>query len=97
VGTCPRVETQSCPPCADRGDVAGCFKVDCDLVISGGDASPVLEAAEGSFDDVSAFIGLGIEGLDMLSGWIVGDHRLGAARDEEVAQGIAVIGSVGGA
>lgn len=41
--------------------------------------------------------GLSIEWLDMFSGWIVGDHRLGASLNKEGAQGIAVIGGAGGA
>lgn len=90
-----RVETQSYPPCDDSGYVAGCCEVGGELVVSSGDAPPVLQAAEGAFDDVSALVGFSIERLDMLSRWIVGDHRLGAARDEEGAQGIAVIGGVG--
>tara|TARA_B100000378_G_scaffold247279_1_gene219255 strand:- start:583 stop:1083 length:501 start_codon:yes stop_codon:yes gene_type:complete len=81
---------------SDGGDVACCCEVGCELVISSCDASPILEAAEGAFDDIPALIGLRVEGLDLFSGWIVGDHRLGTARDEESAKRIAVICSVGG-
>ncbi len=43
------------------------------------------------------FVGLGIEGVEALAGWVVGDHRLGSAFDQELAQAVAVIGCVGGA
>ena len=95
--TCSRVETQSCPPYAYGSQVACCREVYCELVVSGGDAPPILQAAEGSFDDVSALVSLSVEWLDMFSRWIVGDHRLGTALNKEGAQSIAVIGGVGGA
>lgn len=41
-------------------------------------------------------VGLSIEWLDVFSRWIVGDHRQSTALDKEGAQGIAVIGGVGG-
>lgn len=91
------VETRSSPPAEDGCDVACCGEVDRKLVISGCDPSPIFEAAEAAFNDVSPLVCIGVEGLDVLSGWIVWYHRLCVARDEESAQGVAVIGRVGGA
>lgn len=42
-------------------------------------------------------VGDRVEWSDPLSGRIVGDDRLGAARSEKVAQSVAVVGRVGGA
>jgi hypothetical protein len=65
-----------------------------ELVISCRDTPPILEAAEGAFDDISPSVGDRVERPDLLSGWIVGNDWLGATRCKEVSQSIAVVGSV---
>lgn len=58
----PRVQTQLGSPYDDCGDCDG------ELVVASGDASPVLEAAEGPFDQISVAIGRGIVGDGRLAG-----------------------------
>ena len=79
------------------GDVdCGCEGVG-EFVISCMDASPVLEAAEHSFDQVALAIALSVERVRILAGWIVGYDRQGSSFGEELSQSLAVIGGVGGA
>ena len=58
------------------------------------DAPPVLEPTEHTLDEIALSVGVGIEGMEALAGRIVGDHRLGAALAQELAQPIAVVGRV---
>ena len=92
-----RLQTQSGPPNDDGGDVASCREVEHELVISSCDTPPVLEATESTFDDISPAVGDGVERFDLLSGWIVGNDRLGAACSEKVAQRVAVVSGIGSA
>ena len=80
-----RLQTQSGPPDDESSDVACGCEVEHELVISCCHTPPVLEAAEGAFNDISAAVGDWVERLDPLSGWVVGNDRLRAARGEEVA------------
>ena len=62
---------------------------------AGGDASPVLEAAEHAFDDVSLAVRGSVVGprfAAIFAGW---DDGCGAARHKPLAQGQAVISFVG--
>jgi hypothetical protein len=79
-----RLQTQSSPPNDDSCDIACGREVEHELVVACCDTPPVLEAAEGAFDYISSAVGDWVEGLDPLSGWIVGNDRLGSARGEEV-------------
>ena len=58
----PRVETYSGPPKDDGCDFDGGEEVSGELVVAGGDASEVLEGAEGAFDPVALAIGLAVVG-----------------------------------
>jgi hypothetical protein len=80
-----RLQTQSCPPNDESSDVASCLEVDHKLVVSCCDAPPILQAAEGAFNNIPALVGNGVEGLHALSSRIVGNDRLRAAGGEEVA------------
>ena len=76
--------------------MASGFEVPLEFVVSCGNAPPVLETAEHALDEVASFVGLRVERMAVLAGGIVGDDGRGAAGDQETAQGIAVIGGVGG-
>ena len=65
-----------------------------ELVVAGRDAAEVLHAAEGALDDVAGLVGAWIEGMPVHPGDLVGDDGRGAARSEEAAQMIDVIGLV---
>jgi hypothetical protein len=75
----------------DGGGVVGC-----ELVVSRGDATEVLEPAEHAFDQVAPLVGLGVEGVVALAGGIIGDNRERSALDQEAADGVAVVGGIGG-
>lgn len=92
-----RFQTQSKPPDDDSGEGYRGGEVGGELVVAGGDATPILEAAEHSLDQVAQFVGLGIEGIVVLAGRVVWDDRLGAAPDQEQPEPIAVIGGIRGA
>jgi hypothetical protein len=62
-----------------------------ELVVSGGDAAEVLEPAKAALDDVSAFIGTLVEGMDDDAVGFVGDNGLGAAAYDFAAKVVAVI------
>jgi hypothetical protein len=94
---CTRLQTHSDPPGDEDGDGEAGGIVAGELVVSGGDAAPVLEAAEGPLDQVAAPVGDGVEGVAALAGRVVGDDRQGTTVDQPAAQRIAVIGGVGDA
>jgi hypothetical protein len=71
--------------------------VDGEPVVAGGDAAPVLEAAEGALDQVAQPAGERIERVAALAGRVVGDDRQRATGDRELPQGVAVVGGVGDA
>ena len=72
------------------------MEVSCELVVTGRDAAPVLEAAEGAFDEVSSFVGGAIEGVETLTGRVVGNDGQRPALAQELAERVAVVGGVGG-
>lgn len=57
-----RLQTQSCPPNDESSDVDSCLEVDHELVVSCCDAPPILQAAEGAFNNIPALVGNGVEG-----------------------------------
>jgi len=65
-----------------------------ELVISGSDATKVLEAAEASLDDVSSLVGPLVEAMNDDTVGFVGNNRPCAALDEFGAQPVAVIAFV---
>jgi hypothetical protein len=69
----------------------------CTSVVSFGDAWEVLEAAEEALDQVSLAPGAVVEGMVLSAGGVVRDHRHGAAGEEDAADAVAVIGSIGAA
>jgi len=62
-----------------------------ELVISCGDAAEVLEPTKAALDDVSAFIGTLVEGMDDDPVGFVGNDGLGAATYDVAAKVVAVI------
>ena len=62
-----------------------------ELVVSGRDAAEVLEPTKAALDDVSAFIGTLVEGMDDDAVGFVGDDGLGAATYDFAAKVVAVI------
>lgn len=66
-----------------------------ELVVSGGDAPEVLEPAKATLDDISAFVGAFVEGMDDDTVGLVGDNGLGAAPNDFATKVIAVIPFVG--
>src|SRR6266852_7723866 len=92
-----RLQTQSDPPSDDCSESHGCGEVGCELIVAGGDATPILQPAEHALDEIALFVGVGVEGMEALAGWVVGDHGLGATLDQELAQPIAVIGGIANA
>lgn len=62
-----------------------------ELVVSGRDAAEVLEPAKASLDDVSAFIGTLVEGMDDDAVRFVRNDGLGAATYDFAAKVVAVI------
>ena len=66
-----------------------------ELVVSGGDATEVLEPAEAAFDVISAFVGAFVEAMDDDTVRFIGDDGLGAATNDFAAKVVAVIPFVG--
>src|SRR6266581_902090 len=69
------------------GEVGG------ELVVTGGDAAPVLEPAEHALDQVAQLVGVRIERMVVLAGRIVGNDGSGAALDREQPAPVAAIGA----
>jgi hypothetical protein len=57
-----RLRTQSGPPDDDGREPDGGGEVGCELAVAGGDASPILEAAEHALDEIALAIGGLVEG-----------------------------------
>ena len=91
-----RLWTQSGPRGDDGRDDDGGGEVGCELVIAGGDASPILEAAEHALDEVALAIGGLVERMMSLAGRVVRDDRNRATFEKKPTQTIAVVGGVGG-
>lgn len=83
------------PPDDDGGDEDGAGEDGGELIVSSGDAPPVLEPAEHALDEIALLVGLRVEGVDVLAGGVVGDDGRRAALDQELAQLVGVIGGVG--
>ena len=66
-----------------------------EFIVAGGDAAPVLKAAEGAFDDIPGPIGDFVKGMFALAGRVVGDDRLAAAAPQPGAERISVVGGIG--
>jgi len=66
-----------------------------ELVVSGGDATEVLEPAEAAFDDISAFVGALVEVMDDNAVGFVRDDGLCAATNDFTAKVVAFIPFVG--
>ena len=62
-----------------------------ELVVSGRDAAEVLKPTKAALDDVSAFIGTLVEGMDDDAVGFVGNDGLGAATYDFAAKVVAVI------
>jgi hypothetical protein len=62
-----------------------------ELIVSGGNAAEVLEPTKAALDDVSAFIGTLVEGMDDDAVGFVGDDGLGAATYDLAAKVVAII------
>jgi hypothetical protein len=92
----PRLRTQSGPPDDDDCEHDGGGEVGCEFVVAGGDASPILEAAEHALDKIALAIGVLIERMKSLAGRVVRDDRNRAAFEKKATQTIAVVGGVGG-
>ena len=82
-------------PPYDSGDEAdGSEEVSGEPVVSGCDASEVLEAAEGVLDAVALFVGRPVEAEGLLAVRLVGNDGFGATRAEPLSQFGAVISFV---
>jgi hypothetical protein len=73
------------PPDDDGGDEDCAGEDGGEFVVSCRHASPVLEPAEHALDEIALLVGLRVEGLDALSGRVVGDDRRRATFDQELA------------
>ena len=73
------------------------MEVACELVVACRDATPVFETAKGPLDHVAPLVGAAVEGVVLFARRIVRDDRSRSALAQELAQGVAVIGSIGGA
>src|ERR1700735_2868673 len=89
-----RLQTQSGPPDGQKGEDHGGSEVPGELVVSGRNPSPVLEAGEGPFDDVSAFVGLLVERVETFPGWVLLDDRRCFPAFQERSERIAVEGGI---
>src|SRR5579872_717784 len=69
--------------------------VSCELVVSGGDTSPVLEAAPEALDAITFLVGGRIVGDGPIAGCRRGDDGLDPAIGQEAAQVVCVVGLVG--
>jgi hypothetical protein len=80
--------------CAVKVLASASKEISGELVVSGRDASEVLEATEGVLDAVTLPVGLPVEGEGLLTVRLVGNDGFGAARAEPLPQFCAVVGSV---
>ena len=84
-GDCLGVQTQSAPPNYDGSNSDGGCEVCGKLVVAYGEASPVLESTEHSFDEIALLVGTGVAWMHALSCRIVWNHRPSAALEQEAA------------
>ncbi len=66
-----------------------------ELIVAGGNAPPVLEAAGSALNDLPGPISEFVKRMVALTGWIVGDHRVAAPVAQPSARGIAIVGGIG--
>ena len=66
-----------------------------ELVVTGGDATEILETAEHAFDQVTVSIGVGVMGDERLSTPDRGDDSLDPLVREKVAQSVRVVSLIG--
>ena len=66
-----------------------------EFVVSGGDATKVLEPTKAALDDVAPFVGLLVEAVALDPVGFVGNDDLGSAFADFGAQGVAIIALVG--
>ena len=91
----PRVETQSDPVSKDCCECDSGEEVSAELVVSGGDAAEILEAAEGVFDQMTLLVaGFVVSDFAFAIG-PARDHRNGSGFAKAFAQGVGVIAFVG--
>ena len=83
------------PTCDESSEMNGSQEIPGELVVSGGDATEVLEPAEAAFDDLLAFVGALVERMDDDTDGVVWDYGLGAATDDFTAKAVTVIPFVG--
>src|SRR6516162_4706920 len=91
-----RLQTQSGPPEDGRGESDSRGEVGGELVVTGGDASPILQTAEHALDEVAPAIGNFVERMTAFAGRVVRNDRDRSPLDEEAPQPVAVIGGVSG-
>jgi hypothetical protein len=91
-----RLQTQSGPPDDDSCEHYGGGEVGGELVVAGGDAPPILEAAEHAFDEIALAVGDLVKGMMPFAGRIVRNDRDSPALTQEAPEPIAVISRVGG-
>jgi hypothetical protein len=90
----PRVTTQSAPE-GDGGDESdGGKAVVGEAIVSGSDASPILDAAEHALDEVATLIGEAVERVWPGASGAGGDYRLDVVLGQRTSDGIGIIGFV---
>ncbi len=90
-----RFETQSGPPGDGGDDSDGRGEIPGELVVACGDASPFLERAEHTLDEVAVTIGNCVEGIWPAPGCVVGNDDAGATCGDAVSQRRGVVALVG--
>src|SRR6185437_15519721 len=66
-----------------------------ELVVSGGDASPVLEPAPETLDEIARLVGVAIVGDGSAPAGCGGNDHLGALRGDGGADGVGVVAAIG--
>lgn len=94
-GRCTRLQTHSDPKCDDDGERDGGQDVAGELVVAGGDAPEILEAAECIFDEMAVAVSRFVEPDLFLAVAASGDDRPGLLAPQARAKCVAVIALVG--
>ena len=82
------------PPDGQNGKNHRAGEVPGEFVVAGCDASPVLQAGEGPFDDVPPLVGPFVERVDVLPGWVLLYDRRRFTAFQERSESITVVGGV---
>jgi hypothetical protein len=90
----PRLNRHSAPE-YEGGEIEAGEVVLGDAVVSGGDATELLQSADGALDAVSELVFARIEGAFARHAGALRDDRLCAGRLDMVEDGVPVIGLVG--